>query len=54
MADEHLGPVPDYHAEALRCRACQAREVKAAEISGLSDPIPLAGMKFSVGRNGNS
>jgi len=53
MADENLGPVPDYHAEAWRCRACHAKDVKAAEIAG-AEANPLGGMYFAVTRNGSS
>ena len=54
MADENLGPVPDYHAEAWRCRACHAKSAVAAEMAGREEPDPLAGVKFAVHRNGTS
>jgi hypothetical protein len=54
MADENKGPVPDYHATALRCRACHSREAKAAEIAGRDDKDPTAGMYFGVTKNGVS
>jgi hypothetical protein len=54
MADENLGPVPDYKAEALRCRACQARDVAAAAFAGRDEPSPAAGLKFAVHRNGDN
>jgi hypothetical protein len=54
MADENLGPVPDYHAEAWRCRACHAKDAAAGERAGREEPNPMAGLYFAVTRNGNS
>jgi hypothetical protein len=54
MADENLGPVPDYHAEGWRCRACHAKAAVAAEFAGREERDPLAGMYFAVTRNGTS
>lgn len=54
MADEHLGPVPDYHAAGYRCRACHAKEAAAAEFAGRDEPNKTAGMYFAVTRNGDS
>jgi len=54
MADENLGPVPDYNAKGLRCRACHAKEAAAAEFSGRDEPNNAAGMYFAATRNGDS
>lgn len=53
MADEKLGPVPDYHAEAWRCRACHAKDAVAGERAGREEPNPMAGLYFAVTRSRN-
>lgn len=52
MADERAGPVPDYNARSLRCRACHARETTASAFAGHDDPDPTAGVYWSVSKNG--
>lgn len=54
MADENRGPVTQYEADSILCRACEAKEREARKMAGNNKTDPLAGVYFAARRDGVS